>query len=118
VYGDETGSTEDPLPVLMRVGAAWKANSDLTLAGDLVLDPERISEESDAVEPHFGVEYRQRMNLKNSFTLRGGINNEEFTLGFGLGMRLKYVYAEMDYAFYIQEDDPGSMNLIGWKFSF
>jgi hypothetical protein len=118
VWGDEIGSTEDELPSLLRLGAAWDPIQDLTLVSDVILDPERVGDDADAIEPHFGAEFRRKVSPKYGFSLRAGYNGKVITSGFGIGMDLGFAWGEMNYAFYNEDIAPNSAHLIGWVFRF
>jgi len=118
LWGDEIGSTEDDLPGLVRVGAAWDPIRDLTLAADVVIDPDRAGDDSEAIEPKFGAEFRRELNNNNRLALRAGWNGNVITSGFGLDFDLGFTRAEMNYAFYIEDIAPDAAHLIGWVFRF
>ncbi|MDP8240287.1 MAG: hypothetical protein P9X24_14455 [Candidatus Hatepunaea meridiana] len=113
VWGDELGATEDNLPILIRCGAAWDPLPIITVASDIIIDPERAGDDSDAIEPHFGIEYRQP-----PFTLRTGSNGKTFTFGFGLELNLKIGKARMDYAVYLEDISPDDAHLVSWVIEF
>ena len=117
-WGDEIGSTEDPIPSLLRLGAAWDPIDDLTLATDVILDADRAGDESSAIEPHFGAEYRTPLSNKYRLALRMGYDSDVITSGFGIDIDLGFAWGEMNYAFYNENIAPDSAHLIGWVFRF
>ncbi len=118
LWGDEMGSVEDKIPLLIRTGAAWGPFFGHTLTTDVVIDPDRVGDDTDAVEPHFGYEFRREISEKMGVALRAGWNGFSLTLGLGLEMDLKMARARMDYGFYLEDNAPGTGNLIGWVFIF
>ncbi|NQT35147.1 PorV/PorQ family protein [bacterium] len=113
LWGDERSIKENDFPVLLRVGAAWDPLPDLTLVSDVIADPDRIGDDSEALEPHFGIEYRQQM-----FALRTGYNSRVLTFGFGLDLDLTYGKACLDYAFYIEDIAPDAAHMFSLAFEF
>ncbi len=138
LWKDDHGAKEDNLPNLLRIGAAWDPLEDLTVATDLMIDADRMNEDSGGIEEvHIGGEYRLELNETSGLRLRSGWNcdvpfelyekygfklrswkGDVLTFGFGLEMDLTWAQARMDYAFYNEDIAPGSAHLICWVFEF
>ncbi len=114
LWCDEFNSIkENGFPVLLRAGVAWDPRPDLTLVSDVIVDPDRIGDDSEAIEPHIGIEYRQQI-----FALRTGYNSRALTFGFGLDLDLTYGRACIDYAFYIEDIAPDAAHMFSLAFEF
>jgi len=119
VWGDGRGALDDNIPLMFRLGAAYDPRDDLTLAGDLLINPSEAGKSADGFSPHLGAEWRT-LNWENkAFSVRAGYNGDMPTFGMGLGMKLRRgVVAKMDYAYVIDTVSPAGSHLIGWTFGF
>ncbi len=119
VWGDGRGAIDDKLPLMIRLGAAFDPDEDLTFAGDLLINPSEMGKSSEGLKPHLGVEWRGARMEEKFLTLRAGWNGDSPTFGFGLGMKLRRgIIAKMDYAYVIDLASPSVSHLIGWTFGF
>ena len=115
VWGDQSITKKDDIPGLVRVGAAYTPFSSATLAADLVMNPDRIGDESEALEPHFGLEMRRELAPGQKLALRTGWNGKALALGLGLDFMLRHhLSARFNYAFLMEQVSPSGSHLIGW----
>ncbi len=118
VWGDDSGEKDDVLPTQLRLGAAWDPIWDLTIASDIVVYPQIIGDDYDALQTLIGVEYRQVYFNDNQVAFRAGYQGFAPTFGFGLDMLIRHINVELDYAFLLERESSDGAHVLTWIFGF
>jgi len=118
VWGEDTGTNEDQLPTQIRIGAAWDPINDLTVASDIVMYSQLVGDDDDALQIHFGVEWKNLFGVEKEPVLRFGYNGRAPTFGLGFKFDISQVITRLDYAFLLEPESPGGSHLAVWVFEF
>ena len=100
-------NSSDPLPLMIKAGAAYHMLENWALAGDVIMPSDGAA--------YFaaGTEYTRKLGDRFAIALRGGYNTASKDLGgtrgFALGLGLKYGNYSMDYA-YVPMGELGNTN--------
>ena len=112
------GVKDDRFPNIVRIGSAWDPLKYLTVAMDLNIHSDDLGNDSEAIEPHIGGEYRYDLGSDKNFAMRAGWDGDVPTFGFGLSFDLQRTKARMDYAYILEEIAPSGSHIIGWILEF
>lgn len=94
--GLKYGGKSDPLPLMVKAGAAYHPLENLALAADVVMPSDN------GVYFAGGTEYTRKLGAGITAAVRGGYNTISKDLdgsGFALGLGLKYKSLDIDYAY-------------------